>query len=172
MRIGGAEAPQPPTLSVLDDRLDELSNLSLEVGHGLGVESRKLLSALECGTVVHSIGSELITIQAVVPCLTCRMLRLMKYIHAVSNSLDGNTLDSLSILEQGHLSSLAVVVNDDGSTLSVSEGSVELRVLHHVLAECVLALTMPPIWVRCVLVASLLSESLSGSSDVLNPNGL
>jgi len=109
---------------------------------------------------------------AVVPCLTCGVLRLVEYIHAISDSLDCNALDASVVFEEGHLGSLSVVVNDDSSTLSVSKHSLELGVLGHVLAECVQSLTMAPIRIRCVLVASLLSESLSGSSDVLNTNGL
>lgn len=100
------------------------------------------------------------------------MLRLMEHIKAVGKSVNGNALDASAILEQGHLGSLSVVVNDDGSTLSVSKGSVEFLVLHHILAECIQSLAMSPIWIRCVLVASLLSESFCGGSDVLNPNGL
>ena len=73
-RVCESDEPKPSDarpLSVFDDRLDELSNLSLEVGHGLGVESCELLSTLKRRAVIHAIGSELIAINAVVPCLTC-----------------------------------------------------------------------------------------------------
>lgn len=101
-RVCESDEPKPtdpPTLSVVDDRLDELSNLSLEVGHGLGVETCELLSTLKRWTVVHTIGAELIAVNAVVPCLTCRMLRLVEYIHAISDSLDCHALDASAVLE-------------------------------------------------------------------------
>ena len=99
MRIGDAEAPQPPTLSVLDDRLDELLDLGLKVRHGLGVESSELLSTLKRRAVIHTIGSEFVAVNAVVPCLTCRMLRLMKHIHAISDSVNCLTCDVSLVLE-------------------------------------------------------------------------
>ena len=64
-RVCELDEPKPTDaqpLLVFDDRLDELSNLSLEVGHGLGVETCELLSHLERRAVIHSIGSELITV--------------------------------------------------------------------------------------------------------------
>ena len=87
--------------------------------------------------------------------------------------MDCLALDVSAILEQGHTDSLAVVVDDDlSSSVVIRQHSIELSVLHHVLAECMDALPTSIVWVRCVVVASLLSESLSTDSDVLDSNGL